>query len=818
MNPFAFIGSLFRSTPATATTWQVQDVTAPAFSRSDDGAGVVAKGSLFPFNISPPADGGMFTGEKVRAPFAQSIWVHSAIKHISGPIAAVPLCLTTDNPRTIKSARRRAMTPPVNDALADYWNNPAYGLDTFAQFIAATVTWRKLAGEAFWIFDDTALVPFPEVRPSFPKIILARPDRMRHVIDAGAIAAWEYTDGTGKRHSLAPDQVIHLKQHNPYDDYRGLGEYEAAHISVATAVGNEKFLKSLADANGDQGVYIVAKNGVPDENQRRQLVDQLREKRLMQQRGIFRPTFLAGDITIEDPKVRSADAQFTLMAGLIAEQIYIAFGVPPSMTKTAASYSIGSASDYYRLILDTCIPESVEIAAGIARACQILTRQTYYASFDWDDHPVMQQVRVERIDTFGKLCDRGMPPRDAGSYLALELTEYPGDDVGMVPIAVTPLSQAVMPPDLSIGNEPGGETEDDNNPGSGAENPDGDVEPVPDGPHGPEDNTDPVQAMLGALRTGVVQKRSAKDQREWQRHMRKRTAVMRQYKSAFTRVLFDARAETLRRLAAHYRPAIKSGKSQNALNASINGFVQPGVSTPHPTTLDENLTGSEGKRIDLGNGTQLTTAVSTPENAKSGAIDYLFNLHEWSRGFQQAIRKVTMATLDSAGQDVYDEAGVDDVFKFPDPQSVQFVSERANKLSGVPDEIFDRIRTSIQDGIDAGDSVKDISDRVREAYNEIGEGRGNTIAQTETAAAFGKARDVAIKAGGIEYKKWLTSGSANVRAAHRAANGQVVASDEPFQVGGETLDYPGDTKGSPANVINCHCVAVPVAAPSEDLT
>jgi uncharacterized protein with gpF-like domain len=65
---------------------------------------------------------------------------------------------------------------------------------------------------------------------------------------------------------------------------------------------------------------------------------------------------------------------------------------------------------------------------------------------------------------------------------------------------------------------------------------------------------------------------------------------------------------------------------------------------------------------------------------------------------------------------------------------------------------------------------------------------------------------------GITLKQWLTSGNANVRPAHQAANGQVVPVEEPFIVDGEELMNPGDSSGSPGNVINCHCVAIPIAA------
>jgi uncharacterized protein with gpF-like domain len=68
---------------------------------------------------------------------------------------------------------------------------------------------------------------------------------------------------------------------------------------------------------------------------------------------------------------------------------------------------------------------------------------------------------------------------------------------------------------------------------------------------------------------------------------------------------------------------------------------------------------------------------------------------------------------------------------------------------------------------------------------------------------------------GISKKQWLTSGNPNVREAHEEANGQVVGADESFEVGGEQLRFPGDPDGSPENIINCHCVAIPVAGDQE---
>jgi len=59
-------------------------------------------------------------------------------------------------------------------------------------------------------------------------------------------------------------------------------------------------------------------------------------------------------------------------------------------------------------------------------------------------------------------------------------------------------------------------------------------------------------------------------------------------------------------------------------------------------------------------------------------------------------------------------------------------------------------------------------------------------------------------------KQWRTVGDELVRPAHNEANGQVRLVDEPFEVGGEYLMYPGDVSlgASMKNIANCRCAAV----------
>jgi predicted ABC-type ATPase len=70
----------------------------------------------------------------------------------------------------------------------------------------------------------------------------------------------------------------------------------------------------------------------------------------------------------------------------------------------------------------------------------------------------------------------------------------------------------------------------------------------------------------------------------------------------------------------------------------------------------------------------------------------------------------------------------------------------------------------------------------------------------------------------ISTKQWLSSHDARVRDTHASADGQRVPIDQPYNVGGEPLMYPGDPSGSNAETINCRCTELyddaPKAKPS----
>ena len=519
--------------------------------------------------------------DALNDPYGLSVWVQRAIKKISGPVSSVRLCFLQSRSasgrssltepaggRTRRRAIRRIWTSrgvvkrlggddEVQEvdlpALRNWLERPMRGL-SYTDFVEASIGWLKMQ-ECFWLLSDESLVPFPEVRESYPPIIVARPNCMRPVLEDGQLLGWTYTQPGGREYALVPDQVIQLRYWNPHNDFRGLGEYAAAHLAAEADHLAGKFARNLMANNGDLGGIIIAKSGVPSDPQREQIIMDLRAKRAAQLRGDLRYTFLTGDIDIKDPKITSVDSAFIAQRLENRHEIAIAFGVPPSMFDVKASYSIGSASDYFQLILDTCIPTGEKFCDALERLIQRLTGERVTVGLEWDEHPVMQEVRRERFASVDTFWAKGMPMDAISEYLGLDLPEYEGSDVGYLPLGVSPASEATLP-------EPPPAT----NPAL-AEEPDDEPAAAPE----PE----AVKTLRAAVQAKAAHRRGA-NQRLWEHHVQSRQATVKAIQAKVQRVLYEFRTRALRHLEGHLAQTHKAVTGEGVQKGLVDVIFDAG--------------------------------------------------------------------------------------------------------------------------------------------------------------------------------------------------------------------------------------------------
>jgi hypothetical protein len=200
----------------------------------------------------------------------------------------------------------------------------------------------------------------------------------------------------------------------------------------------------------------------------------------------------------------------------------------------------------------------------------------------------------------------------------------------------------------------------------------------------------------------------------------------------------------------------------------------------------------------------------------ASGFDFMFDPDQLAADLAEVLGATLPDMLLDAGQDLFTD------FLPPPEESKAFIDERENLMSKVGQETFDSVKAELQDGLDKGESYRELSRRLSNKFAEISEGRAQTVASTEVASAYGYARNEAMKQSGATHKLWLGSGRPpgtlhGMRPAHAAAHYAqlTVAIDKPFRVGGERLMFPTDSSlgAGPEMTINCHCVALPAEAP-----
>lgn len=146
----------------------------------------------------------------------------------------------------------------------------------------------------------------------------------------------------------------------------------------------------------------------------------------------------------------------------------------------------------------------------------------------------------------------------------------------------------------------------------------------------------------------------------------------------------------------------------------------------------------------------------------------------------------------------------------------QYLAQAQNRLVGIGNELWFNTRTAIAEGLAAGEEMPKIAQRVREAAG-VTEPRARVIARTESHGARNTVNAASVRRVASAFgrpdaflRKWQAAEDSRTRPTHDAADGQIVALNEPFAVGLASLDFPGDPGGPPEEVINCRCTTITI--------
>lgn len=158
------------------------------------------------------------------------------------------------------------------------------------------------------------------------------------------------------------------------------------------------------------------------------------------------------------------------------------------------------------------------------------------------------------------------------------------------------------------------------------------------------------------------------------------------------------------------------------------------------------------------------------------------------------------------------DLGID--FNLNNPVAQTYLEEKTFRFSfQVNDTTINELRKELNEGMAAGENIKDISDRVKKVFDFADNTRATRIARTEIAEVENKAtEDMWLQSEVVEEKEWLHGGGGleprpeHANASPSGMNGQRVKIGERFS---NRMMRPGDPAGGVGEIANCTCSLLP---------
>jgi HK97 family phage portal protein len=188
-----------------------------------------------------------------------------------------------------------------------------------------------------------------------------------------------------------------------------------------------------------------------------------------------------------------------------------------------------------------------------------------------------------------------------------------------------------------------------------------------------------------------------------------------------------------------------------------------------------------------------------------------FDRARWIKRFRIAIRPDLRSIVDAAGTAAMEDLALGLTFDLFDPNVARFLEGRAQRFAvEVNETTWLRLKESLSAGLQDGESIDQLAERVRHVMGVRRGSDAELIARTETTGAYnGGTLESWRQSGVVTGKRWLAALDARTRETHVAAHDQTVGLDDNFSVGGATGPGPG-LMGEASEDCNCRCSLAPL--------
>jgi len=204
---------------------------------------------------------------------------------------------------------------------------------------------------------------------------------------------------------------------------------------------------------------------------------------------------------------------------------------------------------------------------------------------------------------------------------------------------------------------------------------------------------------------------------------------------------------------------------------------------------------------------------------KRDSLEAINDINEYTANIERALmQKYSIGYFDlgvTQGIDtLINEIGGNRI-QVTDPLITSYFLAKQTKIVSVIDTIKHAIEHQMKLGAMEGEDVVKLEARIKKVFG-VADRRAHVIARTEMGGAMNFGRYAQINTSSFKNKVWFTALDERVRGVdgenvpfnHADMHGKKlqIGVTSHWDVNGESLDYPGDYKGSASNIIQCRCI------------
>jgi HK97 family phage portal protein len=633
------------------------------------------------------------------------------------------------------------------------------GLQDRASFFEATAAYLQLDGQVFWFTLDSPLQGGKRI----DAVYIARDDEMNpHVVD-GRLVAWKYQPaGTGSEIPLPLDQVCRHYFVNPRDPLGGMSCIRAAQLSIDQHVYASEYNAAVFLNGADPG-SVYETDHVLDPDQ----VEQMRDRILEAHGGHKKarsPMILWGGVKWKQGAASMKDMEWLAGKKMTRDEILTALKVPPVIAGIYETATLNNSREQVLLFWDhrgiPLVKRFVDAWNGFVQPRVDASKKVIANLMSVE---ALKLRAVEATESVLGLQEHGIPLNDLIDVYELPFEKKPWGAVPLAPAGKLPIDVIYAEADAATA-----------------------ADSTPEGGDPDEDLADPssrARKRLGEY-LDVLGNHLAGEEKSDRDRARQRTwwqsfaGLRRASRNRWRAFLQRQRDEMIDRLANTPMPGGKGGKPSGQKQSTDDW-------------LDAVL-------IDLA--------------IEDGRIEVLARFE-----FRLA--------LEFGGTQAVAEAGASAAFQFnlEAPAVRAHLKRQVIKVRKVNRTTRRAIRAALLRGLDAGETLTEISERVAGAMNVRADKHSWRIANTEMQEAVGAGRHEGMRQAGVKSRRWITSGlgvapNGPVRKSHYGAEQTTrlapVGIDERFtlrdpETGDEShCDFPGQSSLPPGERINCSCMVV----------